>query len=250
MKNNKNEIGFTLVEMSAVLAIIGLLIGAVVKGQEMIYQSNIKATIRQWDETKTAMNFFREKFNALPGDYDAASGFVDPSATDGDDDGIIEIRNGGTGAGSREMVNTWEHLRLAGFIGAYNEDGIDGRMKGKLDDTEFWMLTDEEASPNTRPQDGYMNDGFHYIYLRKSYGLNTPSRLDDYNTLQAITYKHARQIDIKYDKEEDEVYRNGTRITNKGDITYRCYGNRYSISSWWGRKDSRVCYMQLRLDSY
>jgi prepilin-type N-terminal cleavage/methylation domain-containing protein len=63
--------GFTLIELSIVLVIIGLIIGGVLVGRDLIKASEIRATISQLESYRTAVNTFRLKYNALPGDIQA-----------------------------------------------------------------------------------------------------------------------------------------------------------------------------------
>ncbi|MEQ8508549.1 MAG: prepilin-type N-terminal cleavage/methylation domain-containing protein [Rhodospirillaceae bacterium] len=81
--------GFTLIEMSIVLVIIGLIIGGILKGQEIIESSRQKNVITQIDAVRSAINTFADKYNALPGDYGSASTRISAVLTDGDDNGLI-----------------------------------------------------------------------------------------------------------------------------------------------------------------
>lgn len=71
--NNLNEGGFTLVELAIVLVIIGLLIGGVLKGSEMIQQAKITATIAQVKGYQAALATFRDIYSATPGDFTLAA---------------------------------------------------------------------------------------------------------------------------------------------------------------------------------
>lgn len=64
----KQRKGFTLVELSIVLVIIGLLIGGVLKGQSMIENAKIKRVITDVDALVAATYAYQDKFSALPGD--------------------------------------------------------------------------------------------------------------------------------------------------------------------------------------
>jgi prepilin-type N-terminal cleavage/methylation domain-containing protein len=64
--------GFTLVELAIVMTIIGLLIGGVLKGQEMIQNARVTATIAQVDSYRAAIAAFRDRYDQLPGDFSAA----------------------------------------------------------------------------------------------------------------------------------------------------------------------------------
>jgi prepilin-type N-terminal cleavage/methylation domain-containing protein len=63
-----NEAGFTLVELAIVMIIIGLLIGGILKGQELIGNARIKSTISQLKGVEAATSSFRDAYNAMPGD--------------------------------------------------------------------------------------------------------------------------------------------------------------------------------------
>ena len=60
--------GFTLVELSIVLVIIGFLAGGVVVGKDLIKAAEIRSQISQIQEYNTATNTFKMKYNYLPGD--------------------------------------------------------------------------------------------------------------------------------------------------------------------------------------
>jgi len=66
------ESGFTLVELAVVMVIIGVLIGGILKGQEMITNARITSTISQMNGLGAAYNGFIDQFNVQPGDMPAA----------------------------------------------------------------------------------------------------------------------------------------------------------------------------------
>ncbi|MBI2319897.1 MAG: prepilin-type N-terminal cleavage/methylation domain-containing protein, partial [Betaproteobacteria bacterium] len=65
--------GFTLVEIAIVLVIIGLLLGGILKGQEMITQAKIKNLINDFNGISAAMYSYQDRYRALPGDEINAS---------------------------------------------------------------------------------------------------------------------------------------------------------------------------------
>lgn len=82
--------------MSIVLVIIGLIVGGVLVGQDLIRAAGVRATISQIEKYNTAVNTFRGKYGALPGDLNASVatqfGFAarGPFAGEGDGNGVIE----------------------------------------------------------------------------------------------------------------------------------------------------------------
>lgn len=63
-----NKSAFTLIELSIVLVIIGLIIGGILTGQDLINAATIRAQVSQISEFTTAVNTFKVKYNYLPGD--------------------------------------------------------------------------------------------------------------------------------------------------------------------------------------
>ena len=103
--------GFTLVEIAIVLVIIGLLLGGILKGQEMITQAKIKNVIADMSGVSAAMYGYQDRYRSLPGDDKNAN--TRWTATAGDGDGIVE---GLWTATTGEAINFWDHLRRAGFV--------------------------------------------------------------------------------------------------------------------------------------
>jgi prepilin-type N-terminal cleavage/methylation domain-containing protein len=107
------QIGFTLIELSIVLVIIGLLMGGVLKGQELINSAKVKNMANDFRSVQTQIYTYQDKFKALPGDDRAAKDHVGLVATDGDGDGVIE---GAYNASSGETFQFWQHIRLAQLV--------------------------------------------------------------------------------------------------------------------------------------
>ncbi|MFH0710572.1 MAG: prepilin-type N-terminal cleavage/methylation domain-containing protein [Pseudomonadota bacterium] len=98
--------GFTLVELSIVLVIIGLLIGGVLKGQSMIENAKIKRFVSDSDSLVAATYNYQDRFNALPGDD--ILGSTRGAQANGNGNGQI---TGGT-----ESVDFYRSLISTGFI--------------------------------------------------------------------------------------------------------------------------------------
>ena len=65
---DRNHSGFTFVELSIVLAIIGLLVGGVLVGRDLIKAAEIRGHVQQIEKYNAAANTFRSKYGGLPGD--------------------------------------------------------------------------------------------------------------------------------------------------------------------------------------
>lgn len=112
LRLRNNQKGFTLVEIAIVMVIIGLLIGGVLKGQEMINNAKIKRVIKQADEMRAAVMTFYDKYGQYPGDESSALFPPGTDTTTGNNDGQI------LGA---EVFGAMSDLALANIIsGTYN----------------------------------------------------------------------------------------------------------------------------------
>ena len=119
----RKQTGFTLVEIAIVLVIIGLLLGGVLKGQELITSARVRNLISQQDGVKAAYFGFLDRFRSLPGDYSLATTNIAGAGTNGNGNGQIQdVLSGGT---VDEHIAVWEHLSRAGFInGTYTYAAI------------------------------------------------------------------------------------------------------------------------------
>ncbi|HWA36554.1 MAG TPA: prepilin-type N-terminal cleavage/methylation domain-containing protein [Burkholderiales bacterium] len=116
----RNQAGFTLVEIAIVLVIIGLLLGGILKGQEMITQAKIKNVIADFSGVSAAYHGYQDRYRAIPGDDPgAAKRWTTPAAaTAGDGNGQLNgtyNQTCGTSA-TEEVCHFWDHLRRAGFV--------------------------------------------------------------------------------------------------------------------------------------
>jgi prepilin-type N-terminal cleavage/methylation domain-containing protein len=116
--------GFTLIELSVVLVIIGLIVGGILVGQDLIETAGVRAQVSQIEKNQASVNTFRTKYNCLPGDCANAAdfGFVarGPNRGQGDGNGLIEgysawfgTENPGTYESAGETSVFWVDLSAA-----------------------------------------------------------------------------------------------------------------------------------------
>jgi prepilin-type N-terminal cleavage/methylation domain-containing protein len=120
------QAGFTLVELSIVIVIIGFLVAGIAAGANLVKQAQIRSVISDLNSFQTGYNGFIGKYNAAPGDLSVASTYWPFGATgcadlvgnnvmcDGDGDGNIIASTTATD----EVAAAWKHLQLSGFVGA------------------------------------------------------------------------------------------------------------------------------------
>ncbi len=129
-----NAAGFSLVELSIVLVILGLLVGGILAGQSLIRAAELRSVSTQLQQYQTSVMTFRDKYFALPGDMPNATAFwsaVDntpatcrttssttQATCNGDGNGVIYSMDGGTTFS--EYFHAWKQLANAGLIeGSY-----------------------------------------------------------------------------------------------------------------------------------
>ncbi len=117
MNTPDRQKGFTLIEIAIVLVIIGLLLGGVLKGQELINTARVRAMNNTVDGITAAWFSFQDRYRAFPGDYLSAQSTVNlPGApAGGDGNGLVDTIN--------ESGRVWVHLEAAGYLtGGYTND--------------------------------------------------------------------------------------------------------------------------------
>lgn len=117
-QNIQKQKGFTLVEIAIVLVIIGLLLGGVLKGQELIENAKLKSVKADSDNIISAIYGYQDRFNALPGDDGASSTNVTGAAiaTNGTvNNGVVE-GNFNSVTALDESAELIDQLRRSGFI--------------------------------------------------------------------------------------------------------------------------------------
>jgi prepilin-type N-terminal cleavage/methylation domain-containing protein len=150
------EGGFTLLEISIVLVIIGLIIGGILAGKELIKAAEVRKTVAMIHEYDTAVNVFKMKYNCIPGDC-AAAATLFSGAISGDGNGKIEVPDDT----HVETVNAWQQLSQANLIG--------GKYLGTSSQADYSLLY-YDPSWNLLKLDGYMPKTPQNYYVGLGYG--------------------------------------------------------------------------------
>lgn len=134
LAKSRNADGFTLIELSIVLVIIGLITGGILFGGELIRAAELRAVISQVEKFRTAENMFKNKYGQLPGDMLVSKAaqfglftFTGPfagSSDYGSGDGVIHNNNFIEGQCAGESSIYFRHLGEAGLVNVNTETDL------------------------------------------------------------------------------------------------------------------------------
>jgi len=117
---SSRQSGLTLVEVAIVVVIVGMLVGSVLKTQELVFEARVRATFDMSRDFAAAIDAYRDRYGALPGDdREAAARFAShvPVPVGGDGDGRIDGRVAPCGPQAHgEGCQLFVHLRAAGLV--------------------------------------------------------------------------------------------------------------------------------------
>jgi prepilin-type N-terminal cleavage/methylation domain-containing protein len=115
--------GFTLLELSIVLVMIGIIVGGILAGREIIRAAELNSIATHMTKYQTAYNQYKDKYKAVPGDHRNAYEYFgsDCASSAGDCNGDGNRRLAG-GTHYKESYMFFRHLYLAGFV----EDELNG----------------------------------------------------------------------------------------------------------------------------
>ncbi|MFM9889690.1 MAG: type II secretion system protein [Rickettsiales bacterium] len=224
--------GFSLVELSIVLVILGLLTGGILAGQSLIRAAEMRSVNTEYSKYTTAIYSFRDKYFQLPGDMNNATRFwgaqtgattdgvvtacaaltvgaTDTSTCNGDGDGkIAPETTPATGLADRlqyyEVFRAWQHLANAGLIeGRYG--GVSSA--GRTDISNIIIGTNQPASRSGNSVTWglrYIVPGYDYptFYTPNPYGnvLTAGANSSPYNgSGPFLKPDEAWNIDTKFD---------------------------------------------------
>lgn len=211
--------GFSLVELSIVLVILGLLVGGILSGRSLIAAATIKSQISQISEISIATRTFRDKYFYLP-------------RGQGDGDGIIKGYHTMSGPGQSkirgEPLLFWTDLSTAGLIaGSFTTATATNTMpassdpndimlympRGKID-TSFIFVTGGVGGADC----GYIQDGKSYLALQSVAPIGSGTVSSAFGRNAGMTVSQAYMIDSKFDDGNPiqgkvaALFQNGTTI--------------------------------------
>jgi len=181
MYNYKKQSGFTLVEIAIVLVIIGLLLGGILKGQELINSARVRNLADQNSGIQAAYYGFIDRYRQVPGDWQDSAAEVAIGVT-------INLPtvagNGRIDKTLEESVAVWEHLAKSGFLGGgftpYDGSGIGNEAAYQ----GFSPVNAFNGSLTLNRNDDY--EGRNSVRLNLHIGNNIPVAI-------------ARELDVKVD---------------------------------------------------
>lgn len=204
------ESGFTLIEIAIVIVVIGLLLGVVLKGQELITSARVRSIISQEDDIRVAYFAYIDRFGAFPGDDGLAAsrlggvGTACANGGNGNANGRIETANG-------ESILVWEHLSRAGLLsGSYR------------------CSSNTTIDPTTTPTNAF-NQFLQLAYDNNFTGNNSTSRHNLKTGSQMPSYLLA-EIDRKIDDGSalEGAFR-GSSYTTGAAVDPSCWDNTTGI---------------------
>lgn len=219
----KNSTGFSLVELSIVLVILGLLAGGILGGQSLIRAAELRSVLSEYESHITALNTFQGKYFALPGDMSTATRFWPPAANcpgnatqgttdgstcDGNGNGRIESTQdisgvAGANPDSNEWFRAWQHMANAGLVtGTYQGVRGSGSAQHAIPGWNVpqskmsgagWTLSHVGNDPGLNGDEGW-------FALNYGHTLAFGAQHDEWETIgPAIAPEEAWNIDMKVD---------------------------------------------------
>jgi prepilin-type N-terminal cleavage/methylation domain-containing protein len=239
---HNNISGFTLVELSVALVVIGLIAGGILVGADMIKASELRGTIAQVEKYNSAVNTFRVKYNALPGDilqsYAQAYGLFTLSAGIsnglGDGSGLLEGGAAGITAPAGETLVFWRHLSDASLVeGSFGVNGNGAIVAATGLVTANNVSVDNSLPPSkVKPRQYfvvYSESGFNYYQLLPVSQVSTPAAYS-FSSF-GLTPQQAFNMDQKLDDGSP----------NSGVVMARSITSVNAVSSWLSTSTADTC---------
>jgi len=222
--NPRLRLGFTLIELSIVLVIIGLVVGGIMVGRTLIRASEIKSIGTDIERFEAARNTFRTKYNCLPGDCSSANSLG--LGGNGNGNGYIDHY-----AASNETWRFWTHLGNANLIGG-NYTGLAGPDSNvdaliginvpasRIDNVGYAIYTPAPTTTSWSP--GLNGAGLPRALTDTAYNIGRDDATNGYLTKGGfMSPVEAQALDQKYD---DGQANDGNFRVELGSATYNTVG--------------------------
>lgn len=244
--------GFTLIELSIVLVIIGLIVGGILTGRDLIDAAAIRAQVSQIEKYHTAVHTFQGKYGYLPGDipnpYATNFGFPIARGTlagEGDGNGVLEGNCNNTGGsnssieeGCGETLVFWQDLNYANLVDGFSSSG--GATPSETANTAIYY-------PAVFPSSKLASSVFVYAYSLSGtnyFGISSVSNVGWFlvgGTSPGLSVAQAYNIDKKTDD----------GMPQSGSVT-ACYlnANLSTTNGVWANSGSSDCVVTTAATAY
>lgn len=258
---SRHRHGFTMIELAIVLIVIGLLIGGVLAGRNLIHVTQLRSVTDEATTYAVAIQQFRDKYSEMPGDFSGATniwGFAGTTAIPGcvSKTGITAISAQGTCDGNgdgkyryatplSDGYAAWQHLMLAGYIkGSYSGVGAPPVLGSNVPSSAVgnagWSLAYADASDFADGGPNYW--GFQSIGNVLFFGAVT----SDVTRAAAISPSDALSIDSKFD---DGLPGTGAILGEK-PASGTCFDTTVTPISYKQANTKNVCALRFMLDRF
>ena len=199
---------FSLVELSIVLVILGLIVGGITVGQSLMRGAELRGVSAEIEQQRTALNIFKTRYEDLPGDMSNAAdywGALDGGDGEGDDCFMLETSELATcsGNGDRSLANSgvsaqWNRgERFTYWVHLVNAGLIEGDYTGRTDSTtDSYALTAGKNSPGSAIDTGVW--GVNAASLNNPGGVSTfPTPIGVMLTLRSVANSSQAPLSAK-----------------------------------------------------
>lgn len=240
VRPSNNTQAFTLIELSIVLVIIGLLVGGIAAFTSYSNNARIATMMNESKILISAFSQFQTRYGTPPGDMSTASGSW-VGAGNGDGNGVIRA---GAVLAPLERYYAFQHLALAGYIqgtytGAVNANGgatAGVNVVGSSIDQSAFIFDHPDAADGLVSGDSLYFDGFYGNILRIA-GLNGNS--NNIPALGILTPKDALTLDLKYDDGQPGL---GNIKTPKASALANCASGDTTAATYVTTNDNKTCF--------
>jgi prepilin-type N-terminal cleavage/methylation domain-containing protein len=166
------ERGFTLVEIAIVMVVFGLLLGGILKGQELVVQAKVKNIIADFTGISAAYAAYQDRYRSVPGD-DPYAGQRWSGATPGNGNGQIAGKYNSQNPAEESRL-WWAHLRRSGFVAGAGSQQPFNAVTGMIG-----VQTGDAAAPIGPALGGYVSLIVCMASLPDKIAIAIDTQLDD-----------------------------------------------------------------------